>query len=549
MALPRDEAEERATEEDAARFRKKHFIREDMWNAQGFRKADRNNLGPIYEEFADASEAQLRDVLRKTADQPQWIIKRHLPPGMDLPPILPENRPDDLVRTGGPTKHQHGGLQAPPPWECPDHKEHWCPNCVSTKNFFSSEERREHIRRGGSKRNARKRRDRTCGRDCPCRLRDKRGRRYVFHKDEPHHGRNIDWPHFHLDEGKYQHARNNWVEKIREHNHSWYVARKKRRALEYHIKRDHADGPPPDGFHPHSYREKDRENGTASRISINPLMARRLSAAKVVFFGIEGCIKECAMGSYVLDHDLDASVFSVPAVHNWDAPELADFARLYLRGKTVYIVADADAYQNKIGVMRPARLCRLFLQSLNLGIDVHIALPPARTRRKWKGVDDYLAAEGRLEDLEINDRDPEPKLEGVIRALGHRPDREETMIAVLRALSMVAGPGGANQATERSQARAARMNHETFRRGRQYLAQDKLVDIKGDPSIRQKWYVSKLYELRSADYYAEKDISGKNPEVVIREDLRAVDLPKRKLGLIPKCDIGGNYLLAKQLKR
>ena len=120
---------------------------------------------------------------------------------------------------------------------------------------------------------------------------------------------------------------------------------------------------------------------------------------KVVFFVIEGVIKADAVLTYILKHDLKASVFDVPAVWQWDARELAEFARPTCSASEVCIVADADGYRNLRGVMTPARLCQMKLKEL--GIFVYIALPPARTRRKYKGVDDFLAGGGRLEDLEI----------------------------------------------------------------------------------------------------------------------------------------------------
>ena len=108
------------------------------------------------------------------------------------------------------------------------------------------------------------------------------------------------------------------------------------------------------------------------------------------------------MLTYILKHNLAASVFSVPAIGNWMAPELAKFTSRLI-GKTVYIVADADAYRND-AVMEQARLCRTYLQECGVR-DAHAALPPRRTRRESKGVDDFLHNRGRLEDLEINDRE------------------------------------------------------------------------------------------------------------------------------------------------
>jgi len=123
--------------------------------------------------------------------------------------------------------------------------------------------------------------------------------------------------------------------------------------LARHIEKAH-HGVPVAGPHEHTRKAKDREHGIARRLDVHPDAVPLLLSAGRVFFVIEGCIKADAVLSR------GEAVFSVPSVTLWKAPELEAFAERYLKEKTVFIVADADAVM-KPEVMTQAKLCRSFL--------------------------------------------------------------------------------------------------------------------------------------------------------------------------------------------
>jgi hypothetical protein len=159
----------------------------------------------------------------------------------------------------------------------------------------------------------------------------------------------------------------------------------------------------PVGRHMHSRRRKSR-TGVAMRLDIHPWAAERLEAAEVVYFVIEGALKADSILSYIIDHCLRASVFDVPSVTLWEANELRRFMREKLRGKIVVVVPDADWSKNDL-VAEQARMCALYLRNIG-GLETYIAAPPADSEGDYphKGVDDFLGAGGRLENLHVLER-------------------------------------------------------------------------------------------------------------------------------------------------
>ena len=115
------------------------------------------------------------------------------------------------------------------------------------------------------------------------------------------------------------------------------------------------------GLHTHVSRVKDREKNHAERLDIHPWATERLEAARLVYFGIEGCLKADSILTAILKEDRPESVFSVPSVSLWGAPELPKFVEKRLNGKPVVIVPDADWIYNPL-VMEQARLCRTYLR-------------------------------------------------------------------------------------------------------------------------------------------------------------------------------------------
>jgi hypothetical protein len=503
-------------------FADKHAIGQDVWRRRGYRLLTIENYGErIKEAFPGASEHQLRDVRRKIKEDleregkekgPTWIMQRFaVLPG--LPQIFPEYRPDKPVTTRPPHKHFHadGVPIPPPPSKCPrgphrkgDGTYIQCPCCVHPRDIHTAAEMAEHIKtsKGKTKTKAKAPTD--------------------------HRGKNSNQPHPHIHRGKYQHLPNERVDQVGEHDHSWYASRQDQEKLRIHIKYHHGGVAPPPGFHPQVRRNvKDRRNGSATRLDIHPWAAEWLRDARIVFFVIEGVIKADAVLTYILKHNLDASVFSVPAVWQWDARELPDFARRHLLGKRVYIVADADGYKNERGVMRPARLCLLRL--LWLGVeDVHIALPPAKTRRKWKGVDDFLAGGGHLEDLEITDY----KLKPIFWHGEIRRDRRDGERDHVLALSVLVDPDGNYSGSIRSLARVFEVEARTVIRILKRLEASYHITLSGDLKTRQRAWLNQYFEIGSIEEWDIQEGEAA-PVITLDHKLRAEKLPKARLGEMP----------------
>jgi hypothetical protein len=158
----------------------------------------------------------------------------------------------------------------------------------------------------------------------------------------------------------------------------------------------------------HEHRRPARNQHIADRLDIHPSALERLLTddGGRVFFALEGCIKADSILAHLIATNTPGSVFNVPSVTLWKAPELTRFANEYLSGRLVVIVADADWHDNT-QVVRQALLCREYLRDLD--IEAHVAAPPAdqddEGNLKHKGVDDFLSAGGSLEDLVVVDRE------------------------------------------------------------------------------------------------------------------------------------------------
>lgn len=199
----------------------------------------------------------------------------------------------------------------------------------------------------------------------------------------------------------------------------------------------------------------------ADRLDMHPWAWERLLDAERVYFAIEGTPKADAILSQIIATGAPASVFDVPSVTLWKAPELAEFAVSdYLlfappapRRKLVVIVPDAD-WRSNAAVVKQALFCRQYLRKK--GVIACIAAPRALDKQKsckcdapaidsetqfcrqcggyLKGVDDFLAAGGRLDDLYVLDREVPGDFEFALYATvdGHIRSSMSNMAAMLR---------------------------------------------------------------------------------------------------------------------
>jgi DNA-binding transcriptional ArsR family regulator len=359
------------TPEPDPEFFRKRGILDHIWQARTYVFWTPENPEPARESFSDLNAAQRAHIARMTSQAPGWAITRHVPPlNPPLPTIYPELRPLKAVKIGGPKTHWHGDDDPPtnftviypgsekfyeemPDWmRLPGNRESW----------------RGHIERC-------KKKDGTY-KDCDA--------------EDHHHGENTEAAHWHQKKAKYVFAPTALMDGARVHDHVGM----KPAMLTAHLAKQHG-GVDVEGQHAYEYRTKDlMAPAMARRLDVHPLAVNKILRAEVVFFVIEGCLKADAVLS------ADGAVFSVPSVSLWDAhhdAELRRFAFQYLEGKQVVIVPDADWSGNPL-VLNQARMCQITLR--RMGIMSYVAAPPEHLGDEdTKGVDDFLAAGGGLEDL------------------------------------------------------------------------------------------------------------------------------------------------------
>jgi hypothetical protein len=245
------------------------------------------------------------------------------------------------------------------------------------------------------------------------------------HLADDHPGEDIagDVWHWHEDFGKYlitPNAKEDW-----KHDHAEdprFQGENGLRLLRRHMKarkwkRDHDNQGILTTRTPgkHKHRKDIPGQNVANRIDIHPSALERLWTAACVYFVLEGTPKNDSVLTRIIATGVAASVCNVPSVTLWRAPELRRFiAMLRALGVRVIIVADADWHDND-RVVRQALLCRDYFRSYGHGLNVCIAAPPAdreppceedaKGKLKYKGVDDFLAAGGGLDDLLVVDRE------------------------------------------------------------------------------------------------------------------------------------------------
>jgi hypothetical protein len=225
-ALRREEAE---GDPDAPR----PGISPEIWRARPYVRWTRVNVEPVREAYSGLSRYQRGYMVRIANQSPGWVITRHEPPGMNLPRIYPEIRPDDKVQTGPPRRHSHAEL---PP-----------------------KARQDHV------------------------ARDK--------DPDDHRGVPRDDLHDHVPLAKYVFPPSALVDRPWEHEHAAYKRMEKRAK---HVDRRHGGTDVP-GTHEHKSRVKDRDNSLAKRIDVHRLALSKFATTKTVFFVIEGCIKADAV--------------------------------------------------------------------------------------------------------------------------------------------------------------------------------------------------------------------------------------------------------------
>jgi hypothetical protein len=290
-----------------------------------------------------------RDELGRDGFGDGLIMHKHPVPG--APPIAPQLRPREAVRTGGQTRHRHDRAFGDRADELARHlaKEHQGEEDVAPDEFHTHEDDGKYLL-------------------CP------KAKRDFWHDHETDLA--FEGPH----------------------------GQAKLRA---HLRADHR-GKNVAGEHKHR-RDASGQN-VANRIDAHPWALDRLPTAERIYFALEGTPKADAILTRIIATGEPASVFNVPSVTLWKAPELKRFAKQSLVGSPlsqplVVIVVDADHHENP-RVVRQALLLRERLD--RYGVRACIAAPPddrdAGGELLYKGVDDFLAKGGDLDELRVMDR-------------------------------------------------------------------------------------------------------------------------------------------------
>jgi DNA-binding transcriptional ArsR family regulator len=461
-----------------------------------------------------------RAYMTKLANQsPGWVIMRHAVPG--APYVYAEARPDEKVETGPPVRHWHGTGEPPedvlePPGVqiLPRGTEAFRQHCRKMNEVGGGErhEEREDVHEHPDK------------------------AKYIFppcaKKDDP-------WNHDH-DRGK-----------------SGEFYRKHPDALKRHIENRHKKNPEliqdhRDGTHTHFRRVKDRSNPLAKRLDIHPMALKRLADAEVVYFGLEGCLKADSILTAIIREDRKESVFSVPSVSLWDAPELADYADKFLKGKTVMVVPDAD-WVDKDLVIAHARFAQRFLYQR--GISTYIAAPPLNDDGSFehKGIDDFLGAGGSLDDLVVLERCDSPHLTATDletharRNVVHKSKRcrrseaVDNDVALMMTLARFADSHGRVKATHKSLAKILGVDQSTVTRHLNHLKETRWIEVEKqvkDAAEEEQWEIIKGAVGTKRGYITKEGLYIYGPEewrdgprIIVPEQLRGTDhkIPLRDL--------------------
>jgi hypothetical protein len=272
------------------------------------------------------------------------------------------------------------------------------------------------------------------------------------------------------------------------------------------------------GLHTHVSRVKDREKNHAERLDIHPWATERLEAARLVYFGIEGCLKADSILTAILKEDRPESVFSVPSVSLWGAPELPKFVEKRLNGKPVVIVPDADWIYNPL-VMEQARLCRTYLR--RYGLDAYVAAPPYdRLDEGIKGVGDYLGkGDGTLDELMVQERRVNEYALTVFVAqrMLNRKTKERAFRA-LSGLAAHASEDGVYRGTLAKLAWVMGVDRKQVERGLRNLEEFGAVEIVGSLESRKHYFTGR------------PELVDPDACVVLAPELCGQDLPEYPLG-------------------
>jgi hypothetical protein len=473
------------------RFAAEHGITEEVFMGRPYVRWTRDDVQPVRDGYAGLNRYQRAFMVRLARQSDGRVITRHAPPDMEVAHVYPEVRPDNAVRTHPPRRHWHG--EGEPPAGCVIRREGW-------RAWLERESDGAFV----------------------CRvLTGKPVSKHVNQTKfaDSHHGIHSEDVHLHDDRAKYCFPPAPPKQITKFHRHDAFRPDVRRA----HVERRH-DGLEGPGLHEHEYRVKDRTVNYAARIDLHPMAVDLIPRADVVFFIIEGCLKADAVLSQ------GAAVFSVPSVTLWACAELEDFVTAYLREKVIVIIPDAD-WALKFQVESQARICAATL--LRHGVAAaHIAAPPIdqdgnplrdANGNELKGIDDFLAAGGQLDDLMTLDRLLPDGIDEFLAGRG-RADKLRRDAMVMQSMALWAGSQGTISLPLRTIAKVLGVHHSRVTRAVHDLLEYGAITIDGSLEQRRNHFTGHM------DW-------RHTPTITIRPELRAPNRPAERLGDVIEGDL------------
>lgn len=153
--------------------------------------------------------------------------------------------------------------------------------------------------------------------------------------------------------------------------------------------------------------------GKAVQLDVHPFHRDKSIDPTIPLWIVEGVKKADCLTSHLPDGPRNGPmVVAIPGVYNWRTrtQALGDWEDIVLRGREVFICFDADARRNRM-VAEAMRRFGNWLRSKGVAKVVYVLPPGEVNGKEVKGVDDFVAAGGRLEDMEYGKRPPTPELD------------------------------------------------------------------------------------------------------------------------------------------
>ena len=336
-------------------------INPEVRDARGYARWTTSDPSALREAWDPFVAPEQRSFIGKIAKQQSgYVITRYPPPGLGLPAVCAEIRPDGAVKTGKKIRHDH------------------------VRHF----------------------------RDRPIYL--------ERHLRKAHKGKDVDGQHDHEQSAKYLFAPAPKIKVPWWHEHAEQYAGKPD-ALKRHLKARH-DGKDESGRHRHFRKVKDESVNFAKRLDVNPLAVPLLEDANRVFFGIEGCLKADAIlsqGEAVFSVP-SVTLWDAPELADFSDRYLVG-KTVFIVPDADWNENDAVIAQAMLCRQHLRQRCGLDAWVAAPPIEQNAARDETG-KLKENGVDDFLGGGGSVDDLVVIGREMPPSFDEWVRSQRGRSD-------------------------------------------------------------------------------------------------------------------------------